>query len=290
MESLFNEIEGKSGEDFTTLILKYILISDKSLCKTLFDVNSIDKGIISTQKRILNGRFDLFIEDDENCLIIENKFYANFTNVNNEHQLLRYYNWLSDQNYNTKKLIVLTIKRRKNEVDIIFKSLISNTHILKEIIFWEDLINKLDINNVIHQELATFINAKYLQSIILDSWSVEMLSTKDNAQTYNKILKLVVKIHDLLEDDKINVQRVKYEDNSYGFYFKKKGKEYWFGFDPVFWEKTGNLIDLQYRVKNIKDNTMNFIQIEGLYFNHYLFSKDDILSDETLLEKLNIII
>lgn len=293
MKTLFEETEGKYGEDLTTAIFKYCCSTDEFRQFINSKLIRIDQNtIINDQKRIKNGRFDLLIENTDEYYIIENKFFASFTNVNNKHQLKRYYDWLLASDYSKRELIVLTIKRRKKEVEEFFDQLNADNRIATRILLWEDIVVFCKgAENIVLKELAYFVDRKYLKEINIEEEKIMKLFDKEIATTYNDLIKMINKIHDLLKDELSNVGNLKNDEKvSYGFYFHKEKKEYWIGFDPSFWVKTGIPIDFQYRADKVNEPNSIFEPIEGFYGFHYRFKTSELTSDSNLYSAINRII
>lgn len=280
-------IEGLTGEDYTTALLGYLLEYSRSeLLLNKFYIQNDIRINISNQKVIKNGRFDLFIETGKSCIVIENKFYASFTYINDINQLERYSSWLNDQPYENKTLICLCIESRKNEVEKIFNS-IKNDDVMLCIICWEQVVDILIKGDEIQKGLAAFVTERYLRRISFSRSEVNTMLDINTAKAYNKIFKMVERVKDLIRDDNIKIKgNIKYEQGAYGFYFTVNKNEYWFGFDPKYWEITGTPFDLQLRNNSkIMNDRFNFSHDE-LFGTHLIFTSSEISEDTKLASLL----
>jgi len=275
-------IEGLSGEDYTTALLGYLLENSKNeaLLK-YFDLNNDKNKIITTQKTIENGRFDLFMEIGNSCIIIENKFYATFTYVNGIHQLERYSNWLSNQIYENKTLICLSIESRRNEVNLILKNI--NNNIKHIFLSWEEVVDILKTGDDLQKRLSEFVSDRYLKRISFAPREVNIMLDSDVAKTYNKMFEMIKRIKDLIADENIEILgSIKYEQGAFGFYFSVNNNEYWFGFDSKYWEITGIPFDLQLRNNTNNANERFIFCHKDLFGKHLVFTEDEIIEDTKL--------
>lgn len=279
--NFLNCIEGLYGEDYTTALLGYLLeYSENMDLLNIFHCNIVEKSV-SNQKKIKNGQFDLCIENNSNCIVIENKFYAPFTYVRDKHQLKRYAEWLSTQDEKNKVLICLCLEARKNEIKSIFSELQENK-IKYEIICWENVIDILNKGDEIQKGLASFVTERYLRRVFFDITEVKKMFNIETAKAYNKILDMVDRVRDLIKDENLSIGNIKQEERAYGFYFHKKSTEYWFGFEPYFWELTGIPFDLQLGNKPKNFNPRFNYTHGSLYGKHVIFDKDEITKDSKL--------
>jgi len=279
-----NCVEGLTGEDYTTAILGYILEHNQNEeLLRVFTINNCNMLSISNQKTITNGRFDLFIESKNGCIVVENKFYASFTYVKNIHQLQRYSSWLDDQSYDKKTLLCLCIESRKHEVESIFRN-IYKKGVNYIVLCWEQICDILNNGNEIQKELSGFVSDRYLRRISYEHGEVANMLNIETAKSYNKIFIMIERVKDLIKDEDIVINgNTKYDQGAYGFYFRVKNSEYWFGFDPKYWEITGVPFDLQLRnnPKKKQNERFNFSNPE-LYGKHLILTSNEI-ADDTML-------
>lgn len=281
---LLNCIEGLTGEDYTTALLGYLLeYSSNEVLSDIFSIqNIITKSNITNQKKIKNGRFDLFIECENSCIVIENKFYASFTYVNNINQLERYSSWLSSQSYENKTLVCLCIESRRSEVEKIFSS-IKNDDVTSKIVCWEQVVDILNNGDDIQKALSIFVTDRYLKRISFNQCEVDTMLDVNTAKAYNKIFKMIERIRDLIKDENIKLKgNIKYEQGAYGFYFLVNKKEYWFGFDSKYWEITGIPFDLQLRSNSKNINERFRFSHDELFGKHLVFTSSEIEEDTKL--------
>src|SRR5208337_5034758 len=99
--NLFDFIKIKKKEDLTTSILDFLINQrhEPSISKIFFKRIEFNGKKFKTdpQLPIRHGYIDLFIDSDNDCSLIENKFDAPFTYSEvYGHQLVKYCNWLKN--------------------------------------------------------------------------------------------------------------------------------------------------------------------------------------------------
>lgn len=314
--TVFDYVEGQQGEDLSTAVLDYLINQERESPHTQALLQTIgissDEYTCSTQEQIVDGKADIYLESvvDDLCCIVENKFFAGFTyNVNNEHQLVRYCNWLNSQPFTTKQLVVLTLRRRGTEVQSIVDTLLSQFgDIQKSVVFWDDLIRKWknisaeNEKNTTVDQLSRFIDSHYVSSISLTKKETDVMTTRESATAYSKTMMIVDNVHSALDFVEKKNRKFELSDHSYGFEFSYKDRWYWFGLWPDAWEATGKPLWLQLSWVGKKEvSAMNASQIkiienqgfqriktadgELLYGASYGFDGTEMASDDAVISK-----
>ncbi|MCU7493516.1 MAG: PD-(D/E)XK nuclease family protein [Ignavibacteria bacterium] len=250
MKDFFVSIEGLSSENLTTEILAQILISrefaayQRLFFSHIFQENCLksteEYGYeVTTQMDFKElGRPDLVIYNTNSVFLIENKFYAPYSN---ENQISRYIEILNTHfsNYSRKEIFLLTIKRRLNHYEEkISKDLIlSNTKVgtvKLNYLLWDDILKIFASTNFVVNNLAYFIQTRFLTSIELDPKEIEMLNNNNYPQALNKIFNLIPLIKDIILKS-YTVQRTSQSYNYYGFYIEQGLVKSWFGYFFPLW-------------------------------------------------------
>lgn len=118
----------QDDENVFSNLVDYFLGNDKSLlcsfCRDVLHISDFSyNGSVEREKNVNNGRVDLWIEDDNNIVVIENKIKAEINGVNERHnfsgelvqsQLEKYYNYAEKHKglKNTKYFILLPNYRK----------------------------------------------------------------------------------------------------------------------------------------------------------------------------------
>jgi hypothetical protein len=203
-ESVFNYTEGLSSEDLTTEILRYILVSPEFAPYQRLFYSRLFSSVEPTQLKSTDdygfsvstqvsydkyGRPDLIIENENRLVVIENKFYAEFTN---DDQIRRYFQFLcSTTNFEEKFLILLTIKDRSDyyynrilqqfSKDLpepslqAFDTFTAQNNIIFRILSWDDLLEDFDSPEFLITNLKNYIYGKFIKSSTLDDDELKLV-------------------------------------------------------------------------------------------------------------------
>jgi len=240
--------------------------------------------------------------------VVENKFFAGFTySSDGKNQLVRYCDWLIKQKQ-TKRLIVLTVKRRELEVKKVIDELLSQYQSEISIVckYWDDLLVKwrsISTNScylIIINELIEYIDSHYVKSVLLTNKEIEIMSSKEEGIAFSKLLELVDKAYDYASNNYQIIEKVKWDEGrDYGFYFMRNKNEYWFGLWTNAWANNGCPINLQLRKINKKEvdkmdkdalvdfTKSGYYKIGDEYGLDYPFSSEIISTDDKVIEYLS---
>jgi hypothetical protein len=257
-ESIFEFTDGRSSEDLTTEILHYILVSEayapyqRLFYSRLFpsegNRSTDDYGFdVDTQvDHTPNGRPDIEIKNEKNIIIIENKFFAGFSNND---QMFRYFQYLkSDSSYKNKYLVLLTIKDRMSYYNQHMVQQFSCKESYDELmryfdehgiefrnLLWEDILNDFDSHDFLISNFKNYIETKYLTSSTLEDKEMELINSSSVPQIFEKLWSGIDKIRDNLSAEDINVQRMSQSRIYYGFNISENWGNVWLGLYHDFW-------------------------------------------------------
>ena len=325
---MFNYIEGCVSENLTTKILHFILDSPehtifqrifyqhifnflnfKDTEQFLFEVtpqHNIDKY----------GRPDIVIDSPEYHIVIENKFYAFFT----DKQIFNYYSYLRT---NVKKkqryLIILTLRDQKpyylREIINQFNSegrevrneeeldkVIYNDGIIFKFVFWEDILEHFGKSDFIVKHLNAYITDKFLTSAILTKGELEMINMDEIPQLMEKLWAGIDKIRDAIPET-YQTKNLGQSRKFYGFYIEDFWGSIWIGFWFDGWKKfnTPYLIQLKKEwitipiQSTVLDNKIKkaglFVDRDFGYVRPILIQQENIVTSSipTVLEVLSVL-
>ena len=300
-ESLFDYIENLSSENLTTEILRYILESkDYSVYQIviyqyIFESRCLvdtEKGMFQIDSQVNFGKFgipDLVISNDNRYVVMENKFYAQFTGAT---QIYRYFQYLRNHVSQTKKwLILLTIKDRGKyyENEIIKQFSISNPDVMDvgslrsfclingisyKMIYWDDILTFFNSNDFVIKNLSHYIGDKYFTSAILSEKELKMINTAAIPEILHKLWGGIDKIKDNLVGQNYRVQRTTQSRLVYGFFIECSWGNIWVGYFVSAWSSQKTPYILQIRDKWIKDEFHNAGTDQKLKKLGFVFDKE----------------
>lgn len=146
----------EQGDKFLKTFIKYInkfVINDENLIRinTKNSLVEVEKSIGQITKN-KGGRIDIAISETKNFICIENKIYAG----EQENQMLRYYNYVKDNNYNFH-ILFLTLDGHESQT--VNNDLIYSISYKKHIIEWLELCKKEAVDLPILREcIKQYIN------------------------------------------------------------------------------------------------------------------------------------
>jgi hypothetical protein len=232
-ESLFTKIIGLRGEDVTTEILTYILTDDSYkhlrylIMTLLLKIKKEEVGSynVNTQKDYKNRRPDIIIENDNETILIENKFYAEFSGGD---QIKRYLDILeNDEEHKVKKLYLLTVKNRKDYLICKIKEQLNENNIEKyckkrgisfSIILWNDILELIETNDLITKNLKKFIYENYIVSTEIGEEEMELMNSDKIPSIINKIWDAITSNRTYMDMNEYNVGRMSQSRTSYFYY------------------------------------------------------------------------
>jgi len=223
-KSILSIIIGLGGEDVTTEVLSYILTNeryDKIQSKLLERVLLISKPNkldfqTQTQKTFKEGRPDIVIEGNDIITLIENKFYANFSN---DDQITRYIEILENNynDYSVRKLIVLTVRNRSSYLMKEIKRQLNTNNIetkfaeyniVFSMIYWEDILEVIKNFDQITFELDNFIYENYIRETIINEHEKIMINNNEIPQLLEKVWNSIIFSRDYLMEYGFSTSRM----------------------------------------------------------------------------------
>lgn len=311
MDFFLGRIDGLSSEDLTTEMLGFILSSPTyAPYQRLFYSLVLSDGMLKdTQERQYEittqmsfqefGRPDMLIENDNQVILIENKFYAPFSLDN---QIYRYYSFLKD-NYTSKEkyLILLTIKDRielylkdirkqfeahltSDKSDELINFCVENG-VSFQTLSWEDIFRLFGAEDVIIANLKNYIQSKYITSTILKEREIAMINSKEVPMLMDKLWASIDKIRDMLSGENYKVLRTTQSRIFYGFAVERFwGKVYveyyhysWLNYNtPYMMQIRSDWVDHNYRSQDLETHlkSINFIYDKNMEYVLPIVIKD----------------
>jgi hypothetical protein len=252
MKELLINIAGLYSEDLTTEVLRIILkdigysVYQRLFYNYMFD-NSINKNTseygftIETQRSFLEGIPDIIIYDDNVVYIIENKFYAEFSQGN---QILRYQNLLEEhfKKQKVKKIYLLVLKNRKPY----YESELTKQQLKKEpqisFIIWEEVLSIFSSNNFLIESLSEYIKYKYLIELEITKEELMIYKNKNFANAINDLKILIEQTKDELGSMGFKTGRMSQSINYYGFMIENNNVCTWVGYGLQWWLASEEII------------------------------------------------
>jgi len=205
--NLFRQLEGKSGEPFTTKLLGYLLRFDQirsALLSLTEDFDSRNPILdVDTEKAVNDERPDIALIGKDRAIIIELKFEAALTDA----QRAGYTKWFQSNHQGKKQLLFIVPDVRKSdlsaELDPAFKK---QQDISYDIISWETLLSKLDElrysqTMLILEEFTTYIRWRLKMDAPLSPEDMKLLVDKTFASRYRKLLRLFDRFREQVSND-----------------------------------------------------------------------------------------
>lgn len=283
--NFLNAIEGLSNENLITESLAYILrhpefsIFQKIFYSHLFsisehkDTEEWEFEILTQEYNQYYGIPDLVIENNKLIIIIENKFWAEFSQNN---QYWRYSQILIEKTEFEKKYLVLLCLKSKLEyfklkiyeqfrnkgIDIkndseLF-SYLNTIGIIPAFLIWEDVINLFKSNNLITQSIDFFINTRFINLITMSKEELKLLNSTEIPNLLNSLWDTVDQIKGILLEEKITTGRTGQSRLFYGYTIYFKWGNLWFGQYVESWIILKTPFVIQIREKWITNDEFRF--------------------------------
>jgi PD-(D/E)XK nuclease superfamily len=269
-DSLFTLTEGYSGEDLTTAALKYLLNDSENIRSFFKNIESefniglrydSESTIYIQSEEPFVGRFDIRIDGPKYNIVVENKFYAAFSQGN---QIERYLKYLqNDKTDRMKILIILTINDREDYYKAeIVRGIGKNIKTIEELqrdllkqnitmlfITWECMLewfkNKIEISN----EIKEYIKTNYIIDTILTDEELKMKNENCIPDILDKYWNSVSKLREKLIIEKCKTGRMSQSQKYYGFYANINRVEIWIGYSQEMWKKYGKQFIIQINIE-----------------------------------------
>tara|TARA_B100000029_G_C17452633_1_gene915530 strand:- start:98 stop:1123 length:1026 start_codon:yes stop_codon:yes gene_type:complete len=262
--SLFDEIEGLRSEDLVTETLAFILRAPEfePLQKLFYEYLLKDKQWqgtlgrkldVRTQVRIGESIPDMELKSDDTFIVVENKFTAEFSGDN---QLARYHEILLDADYAKKHLVLLcpryAWKRYENQTLSQFEHLPRSlrsfddlTECLREqedsvhftAIVWDELLELLHSDSPLISSFSSFVRKRFLVPVHFTEKQRALLMNHEIPETLTRIIDTVKTVRSHLDPKDIETGRFGQAVWHYGFFVKRAGFEFWFGYLLTAWQK-----------------------------------------------------
>jgi hypothetical protein len=262
--SLFDEIEGLRSEDLVTETLAFILRAPEfePLQKLFYEYLLKDKQWqgtlgrklhIRTQVRIGDSIPDMELKSDDMFIVVENKFTAEFSGND---QLARYLKILRKADYDKKHLVLLcpryAWKRYENQTLSQFaheypslRSFDDLTERLREEdnsvhftpIDWDELLELLHSDSPLIASFSSFVRKRFLVPVHFTEKQRALLMNHEIPETLTRIIDTVKSVRSHLDSKDIETGRFGQAVWHYGFFVKRAGFEFWFGYLLAAWRE-----------------------------------------------------
>ena len=288
--SLFNNIDGKCGEDITTEIIAWMLRSNNYFTpfqKLFYSriLNRIQNSTqlhaeIVTQPSTVIGRPDMIINTLDSVIIIEIKLGAY---LSGDDQLLRYCEVFYNESFlnerftfngvNNKQNKILAMLAPRNTIDLslnVSDCICNKKHNMsferwcenKDIRFipipWEEVLSDLDLNDSLQKELYSFVKGYIHQE--LNEEEIMILKDTNIPSALNKLFKNISAIRDHLSILKYKTGRMAQSYNYYGFAIEFKDFSCFFGYCLQPWITYHTPVFLQIKKDWIKCDQIQFFK------------------------------
>lgn len=237
-------------DDFRSLFIKYISTKNNILNEENIQYKHFNTEVILNKEDTSLGRADLFLKIDNKEFIFEikNKEYTKLT----QNQPVSYLKYLEQKNNDYNKHLFFLIPKNYKHKDEIFKKWENYTDIEKQLLYWEEFIKYINIQNKTLIETNHNIRDFYdfclhwfeIKPIIFKKEEIELLTAKGQymslyedsslPEVMEKLQELVVRIG-RSSGLKSNVSEV-------GFYYERiinNDFHLSFGIDYGTWKTTG---------------------------------------------------
>jgi len=266
-DKLLEVIEGRTAEDLTTSVLAFLLASKKyrPLQKIVYEYILGDNLLKDTFQRQLNvqdqvtienlGRPDLVITGNEIQIIIENKFYAEFSQGD---QLVRYSQALDSERTNILALITIhdRLDYYKRLTDDMFKKV--KTEATIKYLTWERLLELIDCDDILVNSLSNYIHSKYIISTNIGEEGLSLMNSESIPTILDSIWGAVDKLKDYLYSIGVETKRISQSRFFYGFSVTYSWGELFTGFSHLVWKNHSTPFYVQLRLDWLE------LEIEGL--------------------------
>lgn len=283
MDSFLTYIEGQSGEDLTSSVLTYLFEPGRNktflkmfLLKLLPEKYGIEGSLNDIEVTFQGylgkyGWADILFESSSILIVLENKFFADFSQND---QIKRYLNYLQEQSRDRLSILVLLtpynrgnyyLSKVQDQIDIYKECQITYNKrkhhylISDKIKFiwlpWEELLSDFDCGNIIVEHLDDFITSKYLINTVFAEEELKMINDDSIPNVLEKLWGTVDKSKDGFSS-KYEVKNTTQSRLVYGFHINTKIGKVWFGLYTISWKEYGHPFTLQIR-KDWVDNNIN---------------------------------
>jgi len=271
MGCFLERIDGQTSEDLTSEMLGFFLTSrDYSPYQRLFyslifpdhELKDSEERLfdIATQMSIGNkGIPDIVIEGEQTVILIENKFYASFSQND---QMYRYFKLINKQYMGKEKyLILLTIKDRidfylkeiRKQFEPVFTTdsneelfnYCSENGVKLQTLSWEDIFKVFGAKDFLIADLNDYIQRKYITSTILNEREIEMINSKEVPILMEKLWAGIDKIKDTLAGEGYDVTRTSQSKLTYGFGVERYWGQVWVYLNLESWKEFGRPYSLK---------------------------------------------
>ncbi|MCG9874333.1 MAG: PD-(D/E)XK nuclease family protein [Leptospiraceae bacterium] len=254
--NFLNSIERLSNDNLIAESLAYILNHPEfSIYQKIFyshllsiaDHKDTEEWEFEISTQDFNQNFgipDLVIQNDNLIIIIENKFWAEFSQND---QYWRYTQiLLAKKDFEKKFLVLLCLKCKldyfkikiynqfqskgiamTNESELI--SYLNMNGITPIFIIWEDIIDLFKSNNLLTQSMEFFINSRYINLIKMQKDDLVMLNSKIIPNFLFSLWGTVDQVKGILLEEKFNVGRTGQSRSFYGYTIYFDWGSLWFG-------------------------------------------------------------
>lgn len=289
MDSFLTYIEGQSGEDLTSSVLTFLFEPGRNktflkmfLLKLLPEKHDI-AGFLNDMEVTFQGDLgkygwaDILFESSNILIVLENKFFADFSQND---QIKRYLSYLLEQSRGRLTLLVLLtpnnrcnyyLSKVQDQIDINEECQITynkgkhHYQISDKIKFiwlpWEELLSDFDCGNIIVEYLNDFITSKYLINTVLIEEELKMINDDSIPILLEKLWGIVDKSKDGLSS-KYEVKNTTQSRLLYGFHINIKIGKMWFGLYTISWKEYEQPITLQIR-KDWIDNNISIDELDS---------------------------
>ena len=303
-DDLISRIDGLSSENLVTEVLAYILSNDRYVptqrlfYNYLFDSNhnlSTEDGHfeVATGQRYEEGIPDIIIRSDDSVAIIENKFFAPYSQ---QDQLYRYFNLLTQDSELAKSrvrvLALLTIRGRMpfylEEVVQDFSSKIDGiadldslqSILLKEgvrfkALEWQEVMRLVKCDDPIADSLSRYIEKNFIGEVRLMEKDITILESQDTAKAFEKVFEIVTKAREQIQVSGYDTKKFKMSQSRdfYGFSISLEGWSIYFGYYRTLWVKYSPYTPLymQFRMKWMPRSQLTEAEIRGRLLSRFLY-------------------
>lgn len=284
--NFLNTIEGLSNENLITESLAYMLShSEYSIYQKLFyshlfsisehkDTEDWEFEILTQEYDPEYGIPDLVIQNSKSIIILENKFWADFSQKN---QYWRYTQMLLEKkDFDKKYLVLLCLKNKlghfKQKIYEQFKlkgnnisdeseltNYLNSNGIQPIFLIWEDILNLFMSKNLISESIEQFINSRFINLIKIQKEELILLNSNTIPNLLNIICNTVDQIKGILSNEKFKIGRTGQSRLFYGYTIYFEWGSLWFGEYIESWKTYNTPLVIQIRENWISDEKVRKI-------------------------------
>jgi hypothetical protein len=306
-EEFFSLIEGLTSENLTSEVLAFVLRERMyAPVQRLFFSYLLNDGTsrstserdfsIATRLRYQGyGEPDILISGTDSMILIENKFYAPYSGID---QLSRYFRLLKVhpdfKEIPKKALVLLTPSGRvdlylaeiirdfaavnKRVVDLpSLRSMLDREGITFRILEWQEILRLFESADFVLSSLSAFIKDSFIKEVKLMENEMQLLQSEAFPAALQKVLDGVMlareRVHALGTDTKSS--RFTQSIDVYGFYAKSRISGAWFGYYRQLWTKYKPLtpLYLQFRPEWVQDQAYVEARHKPILMERFLFDE-----------------